>query len=177
MKVLVKELMTRDCKACDPSDSLASAAMRMWDGDCGILPVIEAGKVVGVITDRDICMALALKGCRPNEQAVGEVMTAAVHTCSPQDDVVEALATMGRRRVRRLVVVEGGTLAGMLSMNDVVGCAGDRISGPSRSSFMFPSGLLAPSSTTGRRLTGSPAFARCCCATRISSRASSPSGC
>lgn len=125
MKVRVKEIMTRECKACDPSDSLASAAIRMWEADCGILPVIESGHVVGVITDRDICMALALKGCRPGESSVFEVMSGEVWSCAPETDVTVALALMGQRRVRRLPVLENGRLAGMLSINDVVNCAGE----------------------------------------------------
>jgi CBS domain-containing protein len=125
MNVLVEQLMTRSCRACDPDESLASAALRMWDADCGILPVVEGGKVIGVITDRDICMALALKGSRPNERAVGEVSSGTLWSCAPGDAVVDALATMGRHRVRRLPVVEGGRLVGMLSLNDVVATASE----------------------------------------------------
>ena len=125
MKVNVKDLMTTDVKACDPADSLASAAIRMWDGDCGILPVVDGGRVVGVITDRDISMSLALRAARPDERAVAEVSSGQLHSCSPEDDVLEALATMGRQRVRRLVVLDNGRLAGMLSMNDIVACAGE----------------------------------------------------
>lgn len=125
MKVRVKEIMTRECKACDPSDSLAAAAIRMWDADCGVLPVVESGHVVGVITDRDICMALALKGCRPGESAVFEVMSGEVWSCAPETDVAAALALMAKHRVRRLPVLENGRLAGMLSINDVVNCAGE----------------------------------------------------
>lgn len=125
MRVQVKDLMTREVKSCDPDDSLASAAIRMWDNDCGILPVVDGGKVVGVITDRDICMSLALHGARPSERAVAEVTSGHLHGCSPEDDVVKALATMGKQRVRRLVVLEDGRLAGMLSMNDIVAYAGE----------------------------------------------------
>lgn len=125
MNVKVNEVMTRECRACDPSDSLAAAALRMWEADCGILPVVDGGKVVAVITDRDICMALALKGCRPNERAVAEVASAGLWSCAPGDDVVAALSTMAHHRVRRLPVIEDGRLAGMLSMNDIVTCAGE----------------------------------------------------
>jgi CBS domain-containing protein len=125
MKVLVEQLMTRDCRACGPDESLASAALRMWDADCGILPVVDGGKVIGVITDRDICMALALKGARPNERSVGEVASATLWSCAPGDEVADALATMGRHRIRRLPVVEGGRLVGILSLNDVVATASE----------------------------------------------------
>ncbi len=125
MKVQVKQLMTAGVKACDPSDSLAAAAIRMWDGDCGILPVVDGGRVVGLITDRDICMALALTEARAGERAVSDVMSGAVYSCSPEDEVIEALGKMGRHKVRRLVVLEGERLAGMLSMNDIVSCLGE----------------------------------------------------
>ena len=105
MKVQVKELMTVDVRACDPCDSLAAAAIRMWSGDCGILPVVDGGRVVGVITDRDICMALALGEAGANERAVSDVMSGAIYGCSPEDEVIEALGKMGRKKVRRLVVL------------------------------------------------------------------------
>lgn len=125
MSVRVHELMTRECRACDASDSLGSAAIRMWEADCGILPVVEDGRVVAVITDRDICMALVLKGCRPDERNVAEVASGELFTCAPEEDLDEALATMGRKKVRRLPVLEKGRLVGMLSLNDVVTCAGE----------------------------------------------------
>jgi CBS domain-containing protein len=125
MKIQVKDMMTRDCKACDPSESLASAAIRMWEADCGILPVIENGRVVGVITDRDICMALALTGRRATERSIAEVASRTVVTCAPEDDVADALATMQHHQVHRLVVADQGRFAGMLSMNDVVNCGGE----------------------------------------------------
>jgi CBS domain-containing protein len=125
MKTQVKELMTRDCRACDPSESLATAALRMWEADCGILPVVAGGRVRGAITDRDICMALALKDRRPSELAVGDVMSGELWTAEADDEVVAALATIARHKVRRLPVLEAGRLAGMLSMNDIVNCLGE----------------------------------------------------
>jgi CBS domain-containing protein len=125
MNATVQEFMTHDVLACEPGDSLGLAAMRMWDADCGMLPVVGGGKVLGVITDRDICMALALHGARPGERLVAEVASGSVHGCTPQDDVTVALASMARHQVRRLVVLEDGRLAGVLSINDVIACAGE----------------------------------------------------
>ena len=72
----VKEIMTANAKACTPSNSLADAARLMWDNDCGILPVVtEGGKVIGLITDRDICMAAFTKGRNLSDIAVEDVIS------------------------------------------------------------------------------------------------------
>ncbi len=118
----VKEVMTRDVKACALTESLADAAKAMWDYDCGILPVVKDGKtVVGLITDRDICMAAATKGRTPSSISLEEVMTGRVYSTMPEDDVRRALETMQIQKVRRLPVVgPEGELKGILSMNDIV---------------------------------------------------------
>ena len=121
----VKDLMTRDVKTCTPDTALAEAAHLMWDGDCGILPVVDDGALVGVGTDRDMCIALATQNARASELKVGAVASKKVVTCTPEDDIKAALATMKQARVRRLPVVGfGGTVLGLLSMNDVLLAAG-----------------------------------------------------
>jgi CBS domain-containing protein len=116
----VKELMSTNPVTCSPSDNLSTAAMKMWDGDCGVLPVVDNGRVRGVITDRDIAMALTFKGAKPSAIDVAEVIGGhEVYSCSPDEEVVEALKTMRDCQVRRLPVVEDGRLRGLLSMNDV----------------------------------------------------------
>jgi CBS-domain-containing membrane protein len=94
----------------------------MWRGDCGILPVIADGqKVVGVITDRDICMSAATKHRDPTNIRVKEVMSGKVYGCSCDTDIQEALKIMQQKQVRRLPIIsaEDGRLQGILSMNDV----------------------------------------------------------
>jgi CBS domain-containing protein len=120
--MLVEGLMTRDVESARPHDTLADAAAVMWRRDCGVVPVIDdGGRVVGVITDRDICMALSMRGQRAGEVRVAEVMARGVETCTPVDDVREALEAMARRQVRRLPVVDSrGRLVGILSLNDVI---------------------------------------------------------
>jgi CBS domain-containing protein len=120
--MLVESLMTRDPESCRPEASLADAAAIMWRRDCGVVPVTEGdGSVVGIITDRDICMALALGGRLAAEVSVGEAMSRDVQICTPVDDVSEALELMQSRQLRRLPVVGSeGKLVGILSMNDVV---------------------------------------------------------
>lgn len=118
----VKDVMTAGAKACMPETSLAEAASLMWDNDCGALPVLSVDdRVVGMITDRDICFGATTKNLPPSEVSVGEVITGKVFACGPEDDIRDALKTMRRERVRRLPVLgEAGTLEGIVSMNDVV---------------------------------------------------------
>ncbi len=118
----VKEIMSTNAKVCTLTDNLSSAAGLMWKNDCGIIPVVaEGGKVVGLITDRDICMAATLKNRNLSNIAVEDVISGRVFACKPEDDVRSALKTMQENKVRRLPVVDAdGTLEGILSMNDVV---------------------------------------------------------
>jgi CBS domain-containing protein len=117
----VKELMTVDPTAIWITESLASAAKSMWENDCGILPIVKDRKVVGVITDRDICMATAIRNRPESTISVEEVMTRDVFSVTPNDDVHKALQLMQEHKVRRLPVLNAeGELKGMLSMNDVV---------------------------------------------------------
>jgi CBS domain-containing protein len=118
----VKDIMNRDVHSCRPETDLAMAAMQMWDGDFGVLPVLaNGGTVVGMITDRDICMATATKRRDPGEIRVEEVITSQVYGCAPDTEIHEALKIMEQRRVRRLPVMsaESGELVGILSLNDV----------------------------------------------------------
>lgn len=118
----VKEVMTPNPTAIWLTESLADAAHLMWENDCGVLPVIKDGrKVIGLITDRDICMATAIKQATPSEISVEEVMTGQVYSVTSEDDVVEALQAMQEHKIRRLpVVTADGELEGILSMNDIV---------------------------------------------------------
>src|SRR6516165_2954831 len=118
----VQDVMTYDVQTCRPETNLADAAMRMWRGDCGILPIIADGqKVVGVITDRDICVAAATKHRDPANIRVKEVMSGKVYGCSCDTDIHEALKIMQQKQVRRLPIIsaEDGRLQGILSMNDL----------------------------------------------------------
>lgn len=118
----VKEVMSVGAKACMPETSLAEAAALMWEHDCGALPVLNVeDKVVGMITDRDICFGATTRNRAPVEVSVAEVITGRLVACGPEDDIRDALKTMREARVRRLPVVGAeGRLRGILSLNDVV---------------------------------------------------------
>jgi CBS domain-containing protein len=118
----VKEIMTPNAKAIWLTESLADAAQLMWENDCGVLPIIKDGrKVIGMITDRDICMATAMRDKNPSGVSVEEVMTGLVYSVNPEDEIDEALKAMQEHKIRRLPVVNAeGELEGILSLNDVV---------------------------------------------------------
>ena len=121
----IKDIMTTDVRSCSSGTNLAAAAALMLDGDCGMLPVVDEGKLVGVATDRDMYIALATRNTLASQTTVGEVARKRVWTCGPDDDVHAALATMKEHRVRRLPVEGfGGTVLGILSINDILLAAG-----------------------------------------------------
>jgi CBS domain-containing protein len=123
----IKDIMSGEPRTCSPQTNLAAAAVLLLDADCGFLPVVEDGKLTGVVTDRDMYIALATRDRRASELTVGEVAQAPIYTCGPDDDVQSALETMKRHNVRRLPV-EGfnGTVMGIVSMNDIVLAAGSK---------------------------------------------------
>jgi CBS domain-containing protein len=125
--VKVKDIMTGEPRTCSPETNLAEAAALMLDGDCGILPVVDQGKLVGVATDRDMYIALATRNKCASAITVRDVVQTPVYTCGPDDDVQAALDTMKKHCVRRLPVAGfGGTILGIVSMNDIVLAAGPR---------------------------------------------------
>jgi CBS domain-containing protein len=123
----IKDIMTTEVRSCAPETTLAVAAALMLDGDCGMLPVVENGKLVGVVTDRDMYIALATRNRLASEVTVGDVGRKQVWTCGPDDEVHAALAMMKEHRVRRLPIEGfGGTVLGIVSMNDLLLAAGAR---------------------------------------------------
>jgi CBS domain-containing protein len=118
----VNDVMTADAKAIWLTESLADAARLMWENDCGVLPIIKDGrKVVGLITDRDICMASAMRDRNPSSISVEEVMTGQVYAVKPEDNIDQALQVMQEHQIRRLPVINPeGELEGILSINDIV---------------------------------------------------------
>jgi len=117
----VRTLMTSDPNCCVIDQSANDAARIMWERDCGVVPVLdEQGKVAGVVTDRDICMAAYFQGEPLSRISLADIMSREPCCCSPSDDVADAERMMRERQIRRLPVVdEAGTLVGMLSLGDV----------------------------------------------------------
>ena len=119
----IKQVMTANVATCQPQDNLAVVAKLMWDRDCGFVPIVDAaGKLVGVITDRDICIASATRRLLPEQIPAAQAMRRQpIHTCQPEETTDKALTTMKQFQVRRLpVIAADGALKGIVSMNDIV---------------------------------------------------------
>ena len=122
----VRDVMTPSVHAASPTDSLASAAEIMSSQDVGSLPVVENGRLIGVLTDRDIVVRAVAERVTPETLNVGDVASRQPVTVQPDEDLDEALRLMAHHRVRRLPVVEEGRLVGMLSQADLAGEAKEK---------------------------------------------------
>ena len=125
----VDAVMTPNPLVCHPETDLGEVGMLLWEADCGALPVVGLDReILGMVTDRDVCMSLAMSGVRAPEREVAEVMSSPPVCCRPGDDVRSALTAMAEHRVRRLPVADAeGRLAGVVSMADLVRCTGSAI--------------------------------------------------
>jgi CBS domain-containing protein len=121
----IDKVMTRDVCACAPSDTLNRAAQIMWEADCGVLPVVdEQRRVVGVVTDRDICMASYTQGVPLWGASVSTAMSKELFTCSPEDAVGDVERLMKEKQIRRVPVVGGsGELLGIATLGDLARCS------------------------------------------------------
>lgn len=118
----VQAVMTRNVKFAGSNATLADAARVMAENNVGIVPIVDPDKkVLGMITDRDICLAMATATRLPSQISVEKVMSRRVFACSSNEDLDSALRTMQNKKVRRLPVLDDdGKLQGILSMDDVV---------------------------------------------------------
>lgn len=118
----VKEIMTQSAVCCGPDTNVGRAVQLLWERNVGMLPVINnEKKLIGIVTDRDLCIAMGTRNRLPGELTVGEVAVRKVFTCNPDDDVHVALSLMSLKQVRRLPVVDNeGVPQGILSMDDLI---------------------------------------------------------
>jgi CBS domain-containing protein len=117
----VQDVMTRSPTTCFIQDPLHIAAQKLWERDCGCLPVVDPEqRPLAMITDRDICMAAFTTGKPLHELQVGQAMSKDVIACRDGDDLAAAGVRMARHGVRRVPVVDSkGVLCGVLSLNDL----------------------------------------------------------
>jgi CBS domain-containing protein len=113
------QIMTRDVRTATREMTLQDAAQMMRDGDMGSIPVVEDGRLVGIVTDRDIVVRCVADG-KNTDTPINDAMTAEIFSVKPHDFAFEAVRLMGDKQVRRVPVVdEDGKLAGIISMADV----------------------------------------------------------
>lgn len=114
-----REIMTGSVKTATRDMTLQDVAVLMRDGDMGSIPVVEDGKLIGIVTDRDIVVRSIADG-HGASTSVGEAMTSEIFSVKPDDFVFEAIRLMGDKQIRRVPVVnEKGELAGIIAMADI----------------------------------------------------------
>jgi CBS domain-containing protein len=117
-----RDLMTPDPTTCRPSDDLRAVLEVMRKEDCGIVPITEGNgehRVVGVVTDRDIALALGERDEKPSAVRASEAMTTDIVSCEPDADVREISRKMQEAQVRRILIADGGRLLGVVSTADL----------------------------------------------------------
>lgn len=121
-RIKCREIMTKNVSTAGRGMTLQQVAAMLRDGDIGILPVVEedGGRLLGLVTDRDIVVRAVADGRSVTETKVGEIMTTELYTARPDDYAFEAIRTMGDRQVRRIPIVDAeGVLQGIVSMADI----------------------------------------------------------
>jgi CBS domain-containing protein len=119
----VQQIMTKAVSSCVPDDTANQAARIMWERDCGFVPVVEdvrTQRVVGVVTDRDLCMAAYTKSRSLDQIRLRELMSTGIRACRAADDVADAEQKMREAQVHRLPVLDDANqLLGVISLADV----------------------------------------------------------
>ncbi len=126
----VKDAMHKGIMCLEPGTAVREIAKRMRDSDIGAIPIRADGKLVGIVTDRDItCRAMTADG-DVGKMTAQDVMTKTVAHCDPEDDLASAIKTMETKKVRRLPVIDGQkAIVGMLSLGDISHNLGKELSG------------------------------------------------
>jgi CBS domain-containing protein len=125
----VREVMTSNPTSCSVEASVADAAKTMAKEDLGPIPVVEGNRLVGILTDRDIVVRVVAELRDPQSTSVGDVASSDLATVSPDEDLDRALQLLAERQVRRLPVVEGETLVGVVAQADIARHGDDRATG------------------------------------------------
>ncbi len=123
----VKEVMTRSPEAISHDDNSQQAARRMADLNVGFMPVTEADKLVGVLTDRDLAVRVVAEGRDPQKTPASEIMTREVETIAEDQDIEDAAALMKEKQIRRIVVRDtSGVISGVVALGDLAVELGDK---------------------------------------------------
>lgn len=119
-RILVGEIMTKEVLTIGPNSSVMKAAKMMAERSVGSIVVVEKEKPVGIVTERDLLMKVISADLKPSRIPVKKIMTKPVITTTPQTDIVDAVRLMARHRIRRLPVVDGGKLVGIITTRDIM---------------------------------------------------------
>jgi CBS domain-containing protein len=125
----IRDVMTSNPTSCETSATVADAARVMAQEDVGPVPVVEGDRVVGILTDRDIVVRVVAEGRDANSTTVGEIASSDLVTVQPDTNLDEALRLMAQNQVRRLPVVEGERLVGIVAQADVARAGSDEKTG------------------------------------------------
>jgi CBS domain-containing protein len=125
----IKDVMTSDVRSCEPSTTVVDAAKVMAHEDVGPVPVVQDGRLVGIVTDRDIVVRVVAEGRDPRSTTLEEIASQDVVTVSPDDNLDRALQLLAQNQVRRLPVVEGDRLVGIVAQADVARLGSDAKTG------------------------------------------------
>jgi CBS domain-containing protein len=129
MGTSIKDVMTRQVRACEPTATVVEAAKVMAREDVGPIPIVEEGRLVGIVTDRDIVVQVVAAGRDVNSTTVGDIASRDLVTVSPGADLDDALTLLAKRQVRRLPVVEGDRLVGIVAQADIARLGKDKKTG------------------------------------------------
>jgi CBS domain-containing protein len=122
----IREVMTPSPETVEAGATAVEAAKLMKQADAGMIPVVQDQRLVGTVTDRDIAIRVVAEGRDANATTVGEIASRDVVTIGPDQDIAEALGLMAGNQIRRLPVVEGEKLIGVVAQADVARNADER---------------------------------------------------
>ena len=125
----VKDVMTSDPTTCEPKASVVDAAKVMAQEDVGSIPIVEGSRLAGVVTDRDIVIRVVAEGGDAQSKTVVDIASRDLVTVAPNDDLDRALELMAEKQVRRLPVVDGDKLVGIVAQRDIALQGADRETG------------------------------------------------
>jgi len=127
---VVRDVMTKNVKAVEPTTTVSDAAAQMKTNDIGMLPIAKDNTVTGVLTDRDITLRVVAEGKDPKTVTVNDIMTEGVQSCTPDDDINNVISMMKNKQIRRVVVMDkDNNLTGICSLGDLALHANKETSG------------------------------------------------
>ena len=125
----IKDVMTQSPVTCEPDATVVDVAKLMEREDVGPIPVVEGDRLVGIVTDRDLVLRVIAPGRDPQQTSVKDVISKDIVTVSPDEDLERALSVMTEKQVRRVPVVEGERLVGIVAQADVARAADEERTG------------------------------------------------